>query len=138
MRESRGLLIIVILGAILAVASCSEQKNKIIKAEMDIRNIRMALLRYAMHDGNYPTTEQGLQALIVEPTLPPKPANWTGPYLDPDYLVDPWGNEYVYRLPSVEGPELYKYDLYSYGPDRKKNNGDNITIRDIEELLKQQ
>ena len=139
MRESRGLLIIVILAAILAVASCSEQENKIVKAEMDVRSIRMALLTYAMHDGSYPTTEQGLQALIAEPTLPPKPANWTGPYLvDSDYLVDPWDNKYVYCSPSVEDPELHKYDLYSYGPDRKKSNGDNITIRDIEKLLKQQ
>ena len=138
MRQSRGLLIIVILAALLAVASCSQQENKIVKAEMEIRAIRMALLRYAMHDGSYPTTEQGLQALIAIPTFPPKPTSWTGPYLDPDYLVDPWDNQYIYRSPSIEDPDLHKYDLYSYGPDGKKSKGDNITIRDIEKLLKQQ
>ena len=137
MRKSRGLLIIVMLAALLAVASCSDQKNKIVKAERDIRAIRMAVLKYAMHDGSYPTTEQGLQALIAKPTLPPRPTSWTGPYLDPKYLVDPWDNEYVYRSPSVENPDLHKYDLYSYGPDRKKSDGDDITIRDIEKLLKQ-
>ena len=138
MQKTRCLLIIVMLAVILAVASCSGQGNKSTKAEMDIRGIRMALLAYAMHDGNYPTTEQGLQALVKEPALPPKPASWDGPYLAPEGLVDPWGSKYVYRSPSVEDPALHKYDLYSYGPDRKKSNGDDITIRDIERLLKQQ
>jgi general secretion pathway protein G len=137
MREWRRILIVVILVGIFGFVSCSGQKKKIAKAEMDIRNIRMALIGYAMHDGKYPTTEQGLQALIAKPTLPPEPTAWNGPYLDPDDLVDPWDNRYVYRSPSIEDPERYRYDLYSYGSDRKEGGGDDITVRDIEKLLEQ-
>ncbi len=104
---------------------------------MDIRTIRMALIKYAIHDGNYPTTKQGLQALIVEPTLPPKPATWDGPHIDPDFLVDPWGSKYVYRSPSTEDPKLHRYDLYSYGPNSEEGDDDDISIRDIEKLMKQ-
>ena len=55
-----------------------------------------------------------------------------------DDLMDPWGVKYVYRSPSVEDPERHKYDLYSYGPDRKAGGGDDIPIRDIEKLFEQQ
>ena len=105
---------------------------------MDIRSIRMALLRYAMNDGKYPTTEQGLQALVEKTILPPEPAKWDGPYLNPEYLIDPWGNKYVYHSPSVENPTLYKFDLFSYGPNGKEGDKDDITIRDIEKIIKQQ
>jgi general secretion pathway protein G len=105
------------------------------EAEMDIRNVRMALLRYAMQDGKYPTTEQGLQALLTKPTLPPEPAVWEGPYIDPEFLVDPWNNKYIYRSPSTEDPERHKYDLCSYGPDGKEGGEDDITVRDIEKKL---
>ena len=119
------------------LAACSGQKQKIAKAQMGIRGIRMALIRYAMHDGVYPTTEQGLQALIEKPTLPPEPKRWDGPYLNPENLIDPWDSKYVYRSPSTEDPKQYKYDLYSYGPNRRDGGDDDISIRSVEEMIEQ-
>ena len=128
-------IFVLFLSIIFLLSACSGKKTEIAKAEMDIRAIRMALLRYAMQDGTYPTTEQGLQALVTKPTLPPEPAVWEGPYIDPEFLVDPWNNKYIYRSPSTEDPEHHKYDLFSYGPDGKKGGGDDITVRDIEKKL---
>lgn len=119
----------------ILLAACSGQNKDITKAEMDIRTIRMALIGYAMHDGIYPTTEQDLKSLIEKPNLPPIPTAWEGPYLEPERLVDPWGNKYIYHSPSTENPKKYKYDLYSHGPDKKVGGKDDITIRDIEKLL---
>jgi len=138
MKKCYCVLIILILIATMASMSCSGKKRQIIKAEMDVRSIRMALLRYAMHDGQYPTTEQGLQALVEEPILPPKPAKWEGPYLNPEYLIDPWRNKYTYRSPSTDDPVLYKFDLFSYGPNRKAGDKDDINVRDIEKMIEQQ
>ncbi len=85
------------------------------KAAIDIKQIGMALDMYAADNGEYPTTEQGLQALITQPTSPPEPTNWNGPYVDPTRFLDPWGNQYIYTSPSTH--EGYDYDLYSYGAD---------------------
>jgi general secretion pathway protein G len=138
MRKCYCVLIILVLVAAIAFISCSGKKKQIIKAEMDIRSIRMALLRYAMHDGKYPTTEQGLKALVEKPVLPPEVSKWEGPYLNPEYLIDPWGNKYVYRSPSTENPALYKFDLFSYGPNGKKDGKDDINVRAIEKIIEQQ
>ena len=117
------LLVIVLLSA------CSSQKRNIEKTKVDMAGIRIALASYAKHDGRYPTTEQGLQALVTKPTLPPEPASWEGPYLKPEQLLDTWGNKYVYRY----YPERRrKYDLCSYGPDGKES-GDDVIGRSSEE-----
>ena len=90
-------------------------KAKPQKAKIDIRQIGLALVMYAADNGQYPTTEQGLDALIREPTSPPEPPNWTTRYVDPTDFKDPWGVEYVYESPSTH--EGYSYDLYSLGSD---------------------
>jgi general secretion pathway protein G len=97
------------------------------KAAIDINQIKMALDMYAADNGQYPTTEQGLQALIREPTSPPAPMNWSGPYVEPTDFKDPWSNVYVYASPSTH--EGYDYDLYSYGADGQEGGeGDNADI----------
>jgi general secretion pathway protein G len=78
-----------------------------------------------MHNGNYPTTEQGLQALIAAPTTAPVPNNWKGPYLDPAVIrKDPWGHDYIYRYPGAKNPN--GYDLYSVGPNGTDGDEDDI------------
>lgn len=72
--------------------------------------------------GRYPTTSEGLEALVK------KPANaegWQQAYLKRDVPLDPWGNEYIYRYPGQYNED--GYDLYSYGPDGKQGGGDDIT-----------
>ena len=116
---------VLVLSGIVLLSACSSQKRNIEKAKLDMTGIRIALSGYAQYDGEYPTTEQGLQALVVKPTLPPVPTGWDGPYLEAgSSLLDPWGNEYIYRSPSTHDPERYKYDLYSYGPDGKESDDD--------------
>ena len=91
------------------------RKAKPQKALIDIQQIGLALDMYAADNGQYPTTEQGLQSLIRMPTSPPEPMNWTEAYVKPTDFKDPWGAEYIYVSPSDR--EGYDYDLYSYGAD---------------------
>jgi len=92
------------------------------KAKMDLRNMGLALDMYAADNGEYPTTEQGLQALITLPTSPPEPTNWNGPYVDPTKFLDPWGQVYSYASPSTH--EGYDYEMYSLGADNQEGGTD--------------
>jgi general secretion pathway protein G len=88
---------------------------KIIKSKVDIAAIETSLKLYHLDNGFYPTTEQGLRALIEKPTTEPVPSRWneTG-YLDRRSLPkDPWGRDYLYLCPGVNGD----YDILSYGAD---------------------
>ena len=84
-----------------------------------------ALDMYEVDNSGYPTTEQGLQALRIEPASDPAPLNWKGPYLKKDIPLDPWRKEYVYLCPGRQNPD--GYDLYSCGPDGKDGTEDDVT-----------
>ena len=88
---------------------------KIVKARMDISAIETSLKLYRLDNGFYPTTEQGLRALIEQPTTEPVPVKWSeNGYLDKRTVPkDPWGREYLYLCPGVNGD----YDILSYGAD---------------------
>jgi len=89
-------------------------------AKTDLKTIATALRVYRLDNGDYPTTAQGLQALVEKPTSPPAPAAWaTDGYL-PELPADPWGQAYVYRSPGLTGA----YDLMSYGKDGKEGGED--------------
>lgn len=82
-------------------------------AKESIQRMGTVLDLYNLDVGSYPTTEQGLQALVTRPS---GVATWNGPYLKGDEVPkDPWGHDYVYRNPS-QRPNR-PYDLCSYGPD---------------------
>ncbi len=82
---------------------------------MDIANLETALKLYKLDNGVYPSTEQGLQALVETPETGTAPRNWReGGYLEKNRVPkDPWGNEFVYLSPGVNG----EFDLSSYGTD---------------------
>jgi type II secretion system protein G len=80
------------------------------KASSDIANIKGALDRYYLDAGSYPTTDQGLQALISAPNAGNVPHDWSGPYIE-RIPKDPWGNAYVYKS------DGNNYVLKSLGPD---------------------
>lgn len=88
---------------------------RIAAAKQDIASIMQALKLYRLDNGTYPTTEQGLKALLSKPTLDPIPNNWKqGGYLDRSSMPrDPWGNEYRYLSPGTRG----EIDVLSYGRD---------------------
>lgn len=81
----------------------------------DLRTISAALKMYRLDNGDYPTTQQGLGALVEKPTAPPAPRNWSGEGYLAQIPVDPWGKPYVYRSPG----QTARFDLMSYGKDGK-------------------
>jgi general secretion pathway protein G len=85
------------------------------KARIMIEGIETALKLYRLDNGFYPTTEQGLRALVEAPTIQPVPRNWReGGYLEKGKVPkDPWGNDFVYLNPGTQG----EMDLISYGAD---------------------
>ncbi|TET95579.1 MAG: type II secretion system protein GspG, partial [Desulfobacteraceae bacterium] len=85
------------------------------KARVQIESIETALKLYRLDSGSYPTTEQGLQALVEPPAVGKLPIAWReGGYLEKGKVPkDPWGNEYVYLCPGIHGD----FDLISYGAD---------------------
>jgi general secretion pathway protein G len=84
-------------------------------ARSQIELLGAALDAYRLDNGRYPTTDQGLDALQVEPTLQPLPSNWRGPYLRKDVPLDPWGAPFIYLSPGEVNPR--GYDLLSLGAD---------------------
>jgi len=84
-------------------------------AKHDIGTISQALKLYRLDIGRYPTSEQGLNALVTKPSADPVPQNWkAGGYLD-SLPKDPWGYPYQYANPGTKG----EIDIYSYGADNK-------------------
>jgi len=120
------MLVIVIIGALAAMVVPRlvgrSEEARVGAARADIKgNLSLALRLYEVDNGRYPTTEQGLTALMAKPTSPPTPQNWKGPYIEQDPL-DPWKRPYVYRSPGSHPPR--DYDLFSLGPDGKESEDD--------------
>lgn len=110
------LMVVVVILAILAafvvpMVMDRPDEARIVKAKQDIASISSALNLYKLDNYRYPTTEQGLEALVKKPTSEPIPPNWK-PYLK-QLPKDPWGRPYLYVSPGEHGP----FDLYTLGAD---------------------
>ena len=106
--------ILAILGALI-VPKIMDRPNeaRIVAAKHDIGTVVAALKLYKLDNGRYPTTEQGLQALVEKPTSEPVPGNWkSGGYLE-KMPKDPWGRDYLYLNPGIKR----EIDVMSYGAD---------------------
>lgn len=119
------MVVVVILGilATLVVPKLLGRADdaRIVAAKQDIATIVQALKLYKLDNQHYPSTEQGLQALLTKPTAGPSANGWkTGGYLD-KLPKDPWGNSYQYLFPGVKG----EVDVFSYGADGQPNGVDN-------------
>ena len=108
-------LAIIALVAVLIVPNVIGRPDqaRVTVAKTDLRTIAAALRIYRLDNGDYPTTDQGLQALVSRPTTPPEPRAWAADGYLPELPTDPWGNPYVYRSPGRTGG----FDLMSYGKD---------------------
>ncbi|MDQ1333404.1 MAG: ral secretion pathway protein [Thermodesulfobacteriota bacterium] len=113
------MVVIVILGILAGLIipriMGRPEEARQMKARVQIESIETSLRLYKLDNGSYPSTEQGLQALVELPTVGGLPRAWReGGYLEKGQVPkDPWGNEYVYLSPGVHG----EYDLSSYGAD---------------------
>ena len=112
-------------GAGMSARALLEPYEKTAEATTAINSIKMALDMYASDVGGYPTTEQGLKALLEKPFVDSTNNGWNGPYSTYTTFLDPWGKEYVYIAPPKH-PD-YKYYLYSCGGDGEEGGEDNIT-----------
>ena len=128
-RDMRGftlieLMVVVVILGILAgliipkIMGKPEEAKKL-KARMQIEQLEQALKLYYLDNGEYPTTEQGLNSLVEKPATEPVPKRWKeGGYLEKKKIpLDPWDNPFVYISPGVHDKD---FDLVSYGADKEE------------------
>lgn len=121
------LVVLVILGLLAGLVGPQVMRylgsSKTKTAKLQVEELGAALDLYHLEVGRYPSTEQGLEALVQQPA---GANDWNGPYLRKQEVPqDPWGNDYQYRAPGQHGP----FDLYSLGADNQQGGeGENQDI----------
>jgi general secretion pathway protein G len=108
-------VVILAVAAALIVPRIISNSNQqlTVKAQQELSVIQNALESYKLDNGDYPTTEQGLQALVTQPTISPVPAYWNKDGYLKNLPLDPWGQPYQYQY------DQGVVHLYSYGPGGK-------------------
>ena len=120
-------MVILILGLLAGIVGPrlfgQTDQAKQTKARVQIENFSSAIKMYKIDNGQFPTTEQGLEALVVQPQSGNIPKKWKkGGYLAKKQIPkDPWGNDYVYLSPGVNDD----FDISSYGEDGTPGGEDN-------------
>lgn len=116
------MVVVVILGILAAIIvpkiMSRPEQARIVKVKQDISAIQSALDLYKLDNGMYPTTDQGLQALVNKPSAPPIPRDWKSDGYLQDLPLDPWSQPYQYMNES-ERPRIF-----SYGPKGKEGNSE--------------
>lgn len=126
------LVVIVIIGILAAVVGPrlfgKTDQAKVSAAKQQIEAFVSALEMYQMDNGSYPSSEQGLKALVQKPSGKPEATNWRGPYMKKKEVpLDPWGNPYQYASPGKHNTD--QFDLSSFGKDAKEGGeGDAADI----------
>ena len=120
------MLVVVIMTLLLGAAIYNMGGNvdaaRKVRVQADVSSIKTQLKLYNGLNGFYPTTQQGLNALVTQPTSEPRPRHWTqGCEQVPR---DPWGNEYNYLFPGKHNPG--SFDLFSCGPDLQAGTADDV------------
>lgn len=96
------------------------------RVEGDFKKIEAALLSYKTIGGDYPTTGQGIQALVDEPTSGPKPRRWSQGFTS--VPKDPWNEEYIYKAAGKKDPS--KFEIISKGKDKTEGTDDDISSQE--------
>ena len=120
------LVVIVIIGLLAAYVGpkyfAQLGKSEVTATKAQINAFEKALDQYRLDVGHYPTTEEGLAALLIKPATA---EGWNGPYLSKQVPNDPWRHPYVYKSPGTKGD----YDITSYGKDGQPGgDGENADI----------
>ena len=119
------MVVIVILGLLAALVAPKFLKRgeeaKVTTTEVQMKYIEQALKLYKLHNSFYPTTEQGLKALVEKPEEDPVPKNWKGPYME-KIPKDAWGNDFIYISDGKQ------FNLISPGPDGEEGTEDDLKV----------
>jgi general secretion pathway protein G len=125
------ILVVIAIISLIAGLTIANTGNLFGNSKIDVaklmvtQSLKTPLLTYQIQMGSYPTTEEGLAALMTPPAN--KADRWRGPYLIEDTklpILDPWGEPYQYRCPGVRNKN--SYDLWSKGPDKTDGTEDDI------------
>ncbi|MBL9218563.1 MAG: type II secretion system major pseudopilin GspG [Opitutaceae bacterium] len=124
------LVVLAIIGLLAGLAISNSDKifgqSQEAVAKVFVRDsLKTSLVRYRIDLGDYPSTAEGMQALLTAPAG--KAERWHGPYIDAPgghAPVDPWGEPYQYRYPGVKNKD--SYDLFSKGPDKTEGTEDDV------------
>ena len=120
------MVVVVILGILAALVVPNimnrPEQARIVKASQDVKSIQNALELYKLDNGFYPSTDQGLDALVSKPTTTPIPQNWNQ-YLQ-SLPKDPWGNAYHYLNPGQHG----EVDVYTNGSSGQTDGDQSKTV----------
>ncbi|MFT3782949.1 MAG: type II secretion system major pseudopilin GspG [Nibricoccus sp.] len=113
-----------LVGLLLKNIGGANESAKLSMAEIFVKSsVKLPLQTYSMQMGDYPSTAEGLQALVVAPSA--KADRWRGPYFEDGKLpLDPWGESYQYRYPATK--KKGGYDVWSKGPDKQDGTEDDI------------
>jgi general secretion pathway protein G len=126
------MVVVVIIGILVATIAPNlfgeTERARLTRVKVDITSLEDALERYKMENFNYPTTDQGLEALVTQSTIPPEPKHFKqGGYVR-RLQKDPWGNDYQFISPGQDG----FYELYSLGADGEVGGeGSNADISNL-------
>jgi general secretion pathway protein G len=116
------MVVLVILGILATMVipkiMSRPEQARLVKVKQDILAIQSMLDLYKLDNGNYPSTDQGLSALVTQPTTPPTPRHWKSDGYLQEVPIDPWGLAYQY----INDNE--KVRLFSYGPKGKEGNSE--------------
>ncbi|WP_456401657.1 type II secretion system major pseudopilin GspG [Persephonella sp.] len=132
MKKERGftlleLLVVIVILSLIAALVIPKITGRVDEAKIDttkvqLKELKRTLEMYKLDNGMYPTTEQGLKALVEKPKIPPEPKKWKQ-YLD-TLPKDAWGNDFVYISPAEKHP----FELKSKGPDGELGTEDDISV----------
>lgn len=120
-----GIIAMILGGAIFAMRGIGDQA-KITQCEADFKTLDTALMSYKVLAGTYPTTQQGLQALVTKPTSTPVPRRWSQAMKKAP--LDPWRNEYGYRFPGKKVAS--EPEIFSKGADGIADTADDLSSQD--------
>jgi general secretion pathway protein G len=121
-------IIAVLLGGSIALIGGIGDSAKMQRVDADFNSLGSAIEGYKLNAGNYPTTQQGLKALIERPTTSPQPRRWVKVIPKGKIPQDPWGKDYRYAFPGSKNASTF--ELVSNGPDGIPNNQDDISSQD--------
>jgi general secretion pathway protein G len=120
-------IILILTSAVGFMAFRYIDRARQVTARNQIETLSLALDAYAMDCKQYPTKEQGLDALWTRPTLEPIPADWNGPYVNKRIPADPWGHAYEYLVPGLQGLPFGIRSFAADGLDGGDGNNKDIT-----------